>query len=181
MGRWTRATRSTSGLVRSSQQPVTESLNCLHSDSTNPGKHAKEDIELIANSLREVGNATGEAKVDGRIGVCAVSISAMNPSESEWRSNCGFSTGTRSDSANPIADAEGWTYAFGTAPDNGNATVETSGTFTYVANNIWLAGDQFKFIATGPNGEEATITIVITYAIDTSVSTNGTVVKGGNF
>jgi hypothetical protein len=56
MGRWNRAPRSTSGLFRSPEtQPMTDSLDALQPDPRNARTHSKENLDLVSDSLREVG------------------------------------------------------------------------------------------------------------------------------
>jgi hypothetical protein len=75
------------------------------------------------------------------------------------------------------AISEATIYTLNQLPANGTVLVTTDGTYTYQAYNPYLAGDTFTITAAGPNGS-ATVTIVITYAINPTVSTNGSVNPG---
>jgi len=59
-------------------------------------------------------------------------------------------------------DGDPLTYALGTAPANGTATVSADGAWTYTPNAEFRGADPFTVVATDPSGDTATATIHMT-------------------
>ncbi len=65
-------------------------------------------------------------------------------------------------------------YAIGTGPENGSASIEPNGVFTYVPDPNFNGTDSFTYIVTGPDGtsDSATVTVEVVPVNDAPVTTD---------
>jgi hypothetical protein len=78
-----------------------------------------------------------------------------------------------------IPGEAGLIYSLKTAPSIGSVVVNADGSFIYTVPSTMAAGDSFTVLATAADGETAVVTVIITFEIDPTVSTKGTVKPGG--
>jgi hypothetical protein len=79
-----------------------------------------------------------------------------------------------------IVGFDGLTYSLLSGPAIGSVTVSANGAFTYTIGSTVATGTSFTVLATDIYGNTAVVTVVLTFDVDETVSTKGTVSRGNS-